>query len=97
MFIEFESIVQLLIEKGANVNLVNENGDSALTLAAKKGSGNILWYLLKNGADIDTINKNNDSTLILAIDSGKSFESLNYSYHVRLSSKLTIFFGLSNN
>lgn len=32
-----EKIVQMLIEKGANVNAVNEEGDSALTVAVSKG------------------------------------------------------------
>lgn len=32
-----EKILQMLIEKGANVNAVNEEGDSALTVAVSKG------------------------------------------------------------
>lgn len=31
-----DKIAQILIEKGANVNVTNDDGDSALILAAKK-------------------------------------------------------------
>lgn len=33
----FTRIVQVLIERGANLNAVNENNDSALNIAAFKG------------------------------------------------------------
>lgn len=38
LFLGFEKIVRILINKGANVDAVNEDKDSALTIAAKKGS-----------------------------------------------------------
>lgn len=47
-FIEFtakdrtDNIAHILIEKGANVNVINNDGDSALILAAKK-SKDYLW------------------------------------------------------
>lgn len=40
-FTEFEEIAQILIEKGANVNASNENGDSALNRAAITGRKSI--------------------------------------------------------
>lgn len=39
LFIEYEEIVRFLIEKGANINATNENGDSALIRAATTGKG----------------------------------------------------------
>lgn len=35
--IGFEKVVEILIEKGAQINLKNKLGDSALILAASKG------------------------------------------------------------
>lgn len=37
-FVGFEKIVQILIEKGANVNGMNNDGSSALSFAADEGS-----------------------------------------------------------
>lgn len=63
MFAGYEPTVQILIEKGANINATNKYGDSALLLAAAKGqyflqhwteihfgpiSGLLLTRLLKN-------------------------------------------------
>lgn len=38
MFIGFEEIVGMIIDKGANINALDENNDSALILAAKAGN-----------------------------------------------------------
>lgn len=39
-----EKIARILIEKGANVNARNDDGDSALSLAAKKGKNQFLEH-----------------------------------------------------
>lgn len=36
-----EKIAQILVEKGANVNATNHDGDSALILAAENGENQI--------------------------------------------------------
>lgn len=51
-FIGLGRIVQMLFENGANVNITNVIGDSALTLAAKKGKN---WMLVRNFALGNTI------------------------------------------
>lgn len=40
-FIGFEKIVQMLVEKGANVNAVNEDGLSVLDAASNAMEGNL--------------------------------------------------------
>lgn len=37
IFIGFEKIARMIIEKGANVNVVNQSKETALVLAAKTG------------------------------------------------------------
>jgi hypothetical protein len=46
-------VAQLLIERGANVNLGNKGGDSPLGQAAMYGHPDIANLLVENGADID--------------------------------------------
>jgi ankyrin repeat protein len=46
-------VAQLLLERGAAVNAVNDFGDSALSLAAHKGHIPLLLLLLNNGASTD--------------------------------------------
>ena len=44
-------IVKLLLEKGANVNVTNEGGETPLHYAAKHGYLEVMEILLENGAD----------------------------------------------
>lgn len=43
-------IIELLLEKGANIEEEAEGGLTALDLAASKGQEKTVWLLLKNGA-----------------------------------------------
>jgi ankyrin repeat protein len=54
-FVEFQQPVnlQLLLEKGADVNLVHNNGATALMIAARKGNKDIVELLLEKGADVN--------------------------------------------
>jgi ankyrin repeat protein len=49
-------IVKLLLEKGADVNASNENGETPLHSASKNGQFEITNLLLKNGADVNAVN-----------------------------------------
>lgn len=48
-----DDAARLLIEKGANVNALAEDGTSPLILAAKKDAVFIAKFLLEKGADVD--------------------------------------------
>ncbi|GFG17785.1 hypothetical protein IFM61392_10218 [Aspergillus lentulus] len=50
------SVVQLLHEKGANINVYSKDG-TPLVMAAAAGRGDVGEYLLENGADVHTNDK----------------------------------------
>ncbi len=49
-------VVQLLIEKGADVNKIGPTGRSALTKAAESGKANVIELLLSHGVELNTEN-----------------------------------------
>jgi len=60
------AIVKLLIKNEANVNSINNQGDTAFTLASKNGFVEIAKLLIKNGADINSINQDDETAFTLA-------------------------------
>jgi ankyrin repeat protein len=50
-------IVELLLDKGANINLANEDGWTPLICAASINRVDVIKILLSNGADINLKNK----------------------------------------
>ncbi|WP_425381876.1 ankyrin repeat domain-containing protein [Spiroplasma endosymbiont of Melieria omissa] len=60
--------IKILIENGANINHANQNGDTALHLAAKNGLAQIVNTLLINNANIHFINQNGDTALTIIIN-----------------------------
>ena len=50
------SMVKLLIEQGANVNIQDESGNTPLHYAAANGKKDIVKYLLDNKADSSIVN-----------------------------------------
>lgn len=62
--------VEALINKGANVNVKNKHGESALALAILKGHPNIAQLLIEKGADTLFINSNNVPILTYAAYKG---------------------------
>ncbi len=60
-------IVKHLIEMDTDVNFVDANGNSVLSLAAQHGHDKICELLLKNGANVNHINGKDDSVLFLAV------------------------------
>jgi len=47
----FDNVAKLLLENGADPNIKNFNGATALIFAASFGRKGIAWMLLENGAD----------------------------------------------
>ena len=56
----YMQILRFLIEKGGDINYINEGlmGGSALHLAAEYGHHSIVEYLIKNGANPNILDKN---------------------------------------
>ena len=59
-------IVQLLLDKGANINYSSYIGGTSLLYAAGSGYLDIVQLLLDEGADINLSNNNGDTSLIIA-------------------------------
>lgn len=57
-FVGYADICKIMIDKGANVNVVDKQGRTALMAAAQVGSIEVVKLLLDNGADasIETLN-----------------------------------------
>jgi hypothetical protein len=51
-------VIEMLIANGANVNSKNNYGETALSIAAKRGKEEIVKILLVNGANISEIPNN---------------------------------------
>ncbi len=63
-------IVKLLIEKGAEVNSINNKGESPIFLAVDKGNLEIIRLLIERGADLNIREKNGKPLLKIAFDRG---------------------------
>lgn len=66
----FLRMVELLINKGANVNAQNESGKTAIMLAAFAGKLNIIKELRNNGASYDLKDRAGCTVLHYAVDGG---------------------------
>jgi ankyrin repeat protein len=55
---------------GANVNAANQDGDTALILAAANGRTNIVSVLIAAGADVKAANQDGNTALTLATREG---------------------------
>ena len=60
-------IVKYLVEQGADINLKNKNGHTALILTAKAGHLNTVQYLVEQGADIEIRNDDGLNAFEIAI------------------------------
>ncbi len=61
-------IVQVLLEAGANVNLRNADGATALGWAANVGELQLVTILVENGADVNAADDNGRTALSIAED-----------------------------
>ena len=58
------------VAKGANVNIANGDGRTALMRSSKRGYEDIVRFLLDNGADPRARDKNNKTALMTAAKKG---------------------------
>lgn len=63
-------IAELLLKNGANINAVNNNGTTALNLAAQKGYYRMVELFLKKGADVNISDNNGCTPLCAATKKG---------------------------
>lgn len=70
------SKIKEILERGANVNYQNENGYTALMLAADRQNDKIVEYLLKQGANPLLINKFGETARDLVSSSSPIFQLL---------------------
>ncbi|KKT23376.1 MAG: hypothetical protein UW09_C0004G0121 [candidate division TM6 bacterium GW2011_GWF2_43_87] len=72
------NVVQFLIDNGANVNQINNNDDTPLSLAFELGHVDIVRCLVEAGADINQTDKVGWSLLHYAAFNGWDFACFNY-------------------
>lgn len=60
------NLVKEVVNKGVDINLQDQNGETALHKAARKLHGEVVEYLVAQGADITIKNKNGESAYDLA-------------------------------
>lgn len=74
-------IVKILIEKGVNINLSNNEGDTALILASRNYHPHIVEHLLKASANIDIKNNSGKTAMDVATEyEHKEIINLIYKY-----------------
>ncbi|GKT50954.1 ankyrin-1 [Colletotrichum spaethianum] len=66
--------LQVLVDAGADVNLADQEADTALIVAAREGDEDSVRFLLDNGADIFHTNQDNENALQSAITYGDNDE-----------------------
>ncbi|CAG2256811.1 unnamed protein product [Mytilus edulis] len=60
------TVAEVLIKNGADVNIVNKRGETALSLACVNDNFRIINVLLNGGAEIDKVNKDGETPLAIA-------------------------------
>lgn len=61
--------VRLILQAGADIDLLDQDGDTALILAARRGDSECAKVLLEHGADIMHTNNDGHNALQIALDS----------------------------
>ncbi|EAY07633.1 PH domain containing protein [Trichomonas vaginalis G3] len=69
--LRFEA-ADILLSKGANINAVDAQGNTALIMASSKNNLDTIEYLIKNNADINVINNEGINALAESVRSNKA-------------------------
>ncbi|OQA77288.1 MAG: Ankyrin repeats (3 copies) [bacterium ADurb.Bin243] len=64
-------IAELLLAKGADVNIAGDDGKTAVHLAAMDGSKSVIELLIKNKADLNSTDRYGNTPLKLALENDK--------------------------
>ncbi|KAF3929044.1 Ankyrin-3 [Dactylellina cionopaga] len=67
-----EDVVRILLQRGASVNVADEDGKTPLHLAAADGGEGITRMLIQSGADLNAVDDEGDLPLHVAADNGSS-------------------------
>ena len=78
-------IIDLLLEHGADPNIVDEDGESALLIAANYGYSDVVEKLLEHGANPNITGKDRETALFIAF---KFDSSLTYGYTIDIQEKV---------
>lgn len=62
-------IAEYLIQKGADIKLVNKKNQNALMLACSQGHVKVAHFLITNGASVDQKDDRGDTCLHMALNS----------------------------
>jgi ankyrin repeat protein len=65
-------VVSYLVEAGANIKPVNNNGATPLHVAAQQGHLAVVKYLQERGANIEAADKQGTTPLMIATQNGHS-------------------------
>ena len=65
-----------IVEMGADINVANKSGETALHKAAFSGTKSVVQYLADNCAIIDVVNKNGETPWSMASGIAPSFNNL---------------------
>jgi ankyrin repeat protein len=87
-------IVKYLIEKGHDINIINNDGDNAYTIAACYGNYEIMMLLETNGANIHNLNKLNYNAFLYAVCKG-NLKMVKYLVDKRLDINIKNKFGMN--
>lgn len=63
-------MVKKLIDLGANIDAIDDNGETPLFYAASQGSFETVKILVEHGADFNLLNNANKTSLDLANENG---------------------------
>ena len=66
----YSDIVKLLLENGADPNIIGNDGRTSLIFASKFGCTDVVKMLLKNGADPNIIDNRGKTAYDFALDTG---------------------------
>lgn len=86
-----------LLQKGADVNASNRNGETALILAATQYDPEAVQLLLQKGANVNAKTKSGRTALMQAIDAPKEFDNQNHVVYSPRIAKLLISAGADLN